>query len=72
MALIVSMEDRMKEINVSNIVDVIAQLCMSANFDLNGDIMAALEAGLKMRNQKLDVYCLPSLLRMPELLPQNV
>ena len=37
----------MKEINVSNIVDVIAQLCMSANFDLNGDIMAALEAGAK-------------------------
>lgn len=37
----------MKEINVSNITDVIEQLCMSANFDLNGDIMEALEAGAK-------------------------
>ncbi len=36
----------MKEISTSIITDVIEQLCMSANFDLNSDIMEALEEGV--------------------------
>lgn len=35
----------MKEIKVSQIIDAVEQLCMTANYDLNSDIMEALEEG---------------------------
>lgn len=40
------LEDGMKEINVSKITDVVELLCVSANYDLNSDIMEALETGM--------------------------
>lgn len=35
----------MKEIKVSQIIDAVEQLCMTANYDLNSDIMEALKEG---------------------------
>jgi fumarate hydratase subunit alpha len=40
-------EAEMKEIAISNIIETVEQLCMTANYDLNGDIMCALEEGAR-------------------------
>lgn len=37
----------MKEIAVSKIIEAVEQLCMTANYDLNSDIMRALEEGAR-------------------------
>lgn len=37
----------MKEIAISKIIETVEQLCMTANYDLNGDIMCALEEGAR-------------------------
>lgn len=37
----------MKEIKVSQIIDAVEQLCMTANYDLNSDIMEALKEGAR-------------------------
>lgn len=37
----------MKEIAISKIIETVEQLCMTANYDLNGDIMYALEEGAR-------------------------
>lgn len=46
----------MKEINVAKITDVVEQLCMTANYDLNNDIMEALEEGA--RNEESETGCM--------------
>lgn len=37
----------MREIDVSQITEIVEKLCMQANYELNADIMAALEEGIK-------------------------
>lgn len=37
----------MKEIEVPKIIDTVERLCMTANYDLNGDILRAFEEGVK-------------------------
>lgn len=43
----------MKEINVSQIIDVVEQLCITANYDLNSDIMEALQEGIRCEESNM-------------------
>lgn len=40
-------EEAMREIDVSQVTDAVERLCMQANYELNSDIMDALEEGIK-------------------------
>lgn len=51
----------MKEINVAQIIDSIEQLCMSANFELNHDIMEALEEGVRCEESETGCIVLSQL-----------
>lgn len=51
----------MKEINASKITDAIEQLCMRANYELNDDIMEALEAGTRREESETGRFVLAQL-----------
>ena len=42
----------MRKVNVSKIKDIVAELCMSANFELRSDIKKALSKALKRETNK--------------------
>ena len=42
----------MREIDVTQITDIVEKLCIQANYELNGDIMAALEEGMELEESE--------------------
>jgi len=45
-------EETMREIDFSQITDVVEKLCIQANYELNGDILAALEEGMELEESE--------------------
>ncbi|MEN6315994.1 MAG: fumarate hydratase [Clostridiaceae bacterium] len=57
----------MKEIKVSQIIEAVEQLCMNANYDLNGDILEALKEGVRCEKSSTGRRVLEQLVENAEI-----
>ena len=57
----------MREIEASRITEVVAQLCMDANFELGEDVIRALERALSEEESPSGIEVLKSLLENAEI-----